>query len=228
MSGGCQTCKQVADGAQNESVSFGAKFRYSARHNEQHNERKKQRRRTKHGNDDCQGVQHDSHRIFGRPRFYIGRFGSRVNQLLCFNRFKRVRFLPSNALFAVFCQGKYTNAKMPVPKCRVQKNFLMCRYLLRFRLGSICFEYRQDTLQTQLTPHIYLTVGTASEFLKNLNKARQNLPCLVVGGSGIRKEQRSCDGIGIVQQSRHIISSSLRCSVKKGTAVAVPFVGFSG
>ena len=45
------------------------------------------------------------------------------------------------------------------------------------------------------------------------------------GGSGIRKEQRSCDGIGIVQQSRHIISSSLRCSVKKGTAVAVPFAG---
>ena len=56
-----------------------------------------------------------------------------------------------------------------------------------------------------------------------LKKARL-LPCLSLGGSeGIRKEQRSCDGIGIVQQSRHIISSSLRCSVKKGTAVAVPF-----
>ena len=155
MSGSCQTCKQVADGAQNESVSFGAKFRYSARHNEQHNERKKQRRRTKHGNDDCQGVQHDSHRIFGRPRFYIGRFGSRVNQLLCFNRFKKGTVFAVKCIVCGVLSVKIHKCKNAGAQVSCAKEFFVCRYFLRFRLGSSCFEYRQDTLQTQLTRYIY-------------------------------------------------------------------------
>ena len=121
------------------------------------------------------------------------------------------------------CLRCFVRENTQMQKCRcpsvVCKRIFVCRYLLRFRLCRICFEYRKDTLQTQLTPHIYLTVGTALEFLKNLNKARQILPCLVVGGSeGIRKEQRSCDGIGIVQQSRHIISISPRCNMACGEA----------
>ena len=184
MSGSCQTCKQVADGAQNESVSFGAKFRYSARHNEQHNERKKQRRRTKHGNDDCQGVQHDSHRIFGRPRFYIGRFGSRVNQLLCFNRFKKGTVFAVKCIVCGVLSGKIHKCKNSGAQVSCAKEFLCVVIFCVFGWAVSVLNIARYSSNSTNAVHIFLTVSTASEFLKNLKKARQNLPCLSLGGSG--------------------------------------------